>query len=132
MLPVFCALLLVIIDFGYLFYVQLSLETAARQGAHAGIYDGTWTATQIQDIMLECDGRLGTDASRHMARSEITVTLRAAGADPRTTFPTVEIQVAHTHAFLVPFGLANIVHSATTTTLTAHIWAVRVPGLVVN
>ena len=133
-LPLLCALLLIIMDFGYLMYVQLSLQTATREGMHAGIYDNQYTIAQIQDIMLTADGRLGTDTSRNLARGEITVQYRAAGADAArgTPFPTVEITVSHTHRFLVPFLLANIAHTAPTIALKSHAWAIRVPGLVLN
>lgn len=138
-LPLLCALLLIIMDFGYLMYVQLALQTAVREGMKAGIYDNQYSATDVQDIMLTCDGRLGADSSRHMdrdagANDRITVTFLAAGADTArgTTFPTVEITVAHTHKFLVPFLMANISQTSLTTTLRAHAWAIRVPGLVLR
>lgn len=131
-LPVLCALLLVIMDFGYLMYVHSCLQTATREGILAGMHDGEYSTTQVQDIMLECDGRLGADSSRNLARSEITVQYRAAGADTArgTNLPTVEIAVAHTHRFLVPFLIANISRTQLTTTLRAHAWTMRVPGLV--
>lgn len=131
-LPMLCALVLFIMDFGYLMYVMLSLQAATREGVYAGIYDNAYTTTDVQDIMIEADGRQSANTSRHMLRTEITVTYRAAGADTRTTFPTVEISVDHVHHFLVPSLLGNINRSALTTTLHTHVWAIRVPGLVLK
>lgn len=141
MVPLLVAILLLIMDFGYMFYVMIALQTAARQGVYAAVHDN-WTQaqiddgtarTQIQNIMLTSDGRRSTDESRHLRRSEISVQFRPAGGDTArgTDFPTVEVTINHAHTFWVPFVQSNMSHGGNMN-LTAHVWMIRVPGLVLR
>lgn len=123
MLPLLIAILLVLIDFGYLMYVQTALHTAVRQGVYAGIHDTVWTKQQIELITFQ------SDLGRNFRQSEVTATLLSTDPSFGTTLPTCEVSIAHPHKFLVPFALPTILQTQQTITLRARAKSIVVRGL---
>ncbi len=65
LLPVLCALILGMIDYGYFFFLNSTAVNAAREGARAGVVVTT-TATAAQDVAV-------TVATNYLAAANIDV-----------------------------------------------------------
>jgi Flp pilus assembly protein TadG len=123
-LPIMCAILLVIMDYGYMMYVLISMQSATRQGLWAGIHDTVWTSSQIGDITFHAD------QGKSFARSDVSVFLNSTDPSFGTTLPTCEVQINHTHRFLVPFLLPKLrLADSNVIVLRARAKGIVVPGL---
>lgn len=125
-LPLLLAILLVIMDYGYMMYVLISMQSAAREGAWAGMHDTVWTSSQIADITWNAD------QGKSFSRSEVAVIISPSSSDPSftTSMPVVDVQINHSHRFLVPFLLPTLrLSNGNAILLKARARAVVVPGL---
>lgn len=123
-LPLLLAILLVIMDYGYMMYVLISMQSAAREGVWAGIHDTVWSPAQIADITFQAD------QGKSFQPGEVTVTLNSTDPSFGTTLPTCEVQINHTHTFMVPFLLPTLrLAEGNTILLRARAKGIVVPGL---
>lgn len=104
-LPFFVLFLVLVIDVGVLLYEQVSVSSAAREGArYASVNcgDGSCTATEVKTRTLERSGGILTDAS------EVTVSWPN-GVDRGAN---VAVRVVHPYDFLFFPATINVVSCA--------------------
>lgn len=83
-LPVLLAILLGIMDWGWVFYVQLSMTNAAREGARVGITEDTPADAQTSAV---------TVATSYLTRAGLAAAVSATAPDPAGD-PTVLVTVS--------------------------------------
>ena len=96
-LPVFLAIVLATVDFGWALRSYITLTNAAREGARLGVTGAT--ACEIKAKTVTSSGGILTDSSCPPGPSSVTVT-GAQGASGTT----IEVQVDYNHDLITPLG----------------------------
>lgn len=94
--PFLAMILCLVIDFGYLLYVSVAVQNAARDASLMGFFKDQYTETEIETNIIEHSGIPG------LTPAEITTcTTRTVTVGTRT-MPTFEVAIVHRHLFLAP------------------------------
>jgi Flp pilus assembly protein TadG len=90
--PLLFMLILLIIDFGRAFYVQVALQNGAREGARYGVIHPTWVNASDHANPNNIVYRASTEPAASVATANITVTC----TDAAGTVSTASISTAQT------------------------------------
>ncbi|MEI6404788.1 MAG: TadE/TadG family type IV pilus assembly protein [Actinomycetes bacterium] len=106
-LPLLLMLILLLIDFGRLFFVEISLNSASREGARASALG--MSASQVQTIVLAT----APGASAMASLSSSTLSINTQSCAINTDRETTTVDVHATFHWLTPISLVQMFDQGT-------------------
>lgn len=117
--PFMAMLLCLVIDFGYLLYVNVAVHNAARDASLMGFFKNQYSEAEIKANLLNHSGIPGLTSAEITTCTTHTMTVSSQAR------PTFEVSILHRHNFLAPafftqdLGI-NLVASAKTIVATDY------------